>query len=154
MKMKWASERQTYQTLNVPFMDDLVPAMIGCNIQKRLFTLLISWCVWEEERDALCMKTGPGLMLHEDHGEFILMGRQPLKPNSHDFFISRREQEVSQLTGANATNCAVGKRWDMENKEEEERVTAGFSSLSTSSEWNVYALRCVCAVHPAPCSLL
>ena len=63
------------------------------------------------------MKTGgPGLMLHEDHGEFILMGRQPLKPNSYDFFISHWEQEVSQLTGANAANCAVDKRWDMEKR--------------------------------------
>lgn len=55
-------------------------------------------------------------MLHEDHGEFILMGKQPLKPSSHDFFISHREQEVSQLTGVNAANCAADKRWDTEKK--------------------------------------
>lgn len=54
-------------------------------------------------------------MLHEDHGEFILMGKQPLKPSSHDFFISHREQEVSQLTGVNAANCAADKR-DTEKK--------------------------------------
>lgn len=76
-----------------------------------------------------CMKTGLGLMLHEDRGEFILMGKQPLKPSSHDFFISRREQEVSQLTGVNATNCAADKRWDAEKRggEEEEKgkATAG-----------------------------
>lgn len=55
-------------------------------------------------------------MLHEDHGEFILMGKQPLKPSSHDFFISHREQEVSQLTGVNAANCAADKRRDTEKK--------------------------------------
>lgn len=91
--------------------------MIECNILKGLFTLFISSCVLQtKERVACCMKAGPGLMLHEDHGEFILMGKQPLKPSSHDFFISHREQEVSQLTGANAANCAVDKRWDMEKR--------------------------------------
>lgn len=77
-----------------------------------------------------CMKTGLGLMLHEDRGEFILMGKQPLKPSSHDFFISRREQEVSQLTGVNAANCAADKRWDAgkrggEEEEEKGKATAG-----------------------------
>lgn len=67
-----------------------------------------------------CMKTGLGLMLCEDRGEFILMGKQPLKPCSHDFFISRREQEVSQLTGVNAANCAADKRWDAEKRGGEE----------------------------------
>lgn len=106
----------------VPFIGDLVPPMIECNILKGLFTLFISSCVLQtKERVACCMKTGPGLMLHEDHGEFILMGKQPLKPSSHDFFISHREQEVSQLTGANAANCAVDKRWDMKKRGRERR---------------------------------
>ena len=101
----------------VPFIGDLVPPVIEWNILKGLFTLFISSCVLQtEERVACCMKTGHGLMLHEDHGEFILMGKLPLKPSSHDFFISHREQEVSQLTGANAANCAVDKRWDMEKR--------------------------------------
>lgn len=55
-------------------------------------------------------------MLREDRGEFILMGKQPLKPGSHDFFISHREQEVSQLTGVNAANCAADKRRDTERE--------------------------------------
>lgn len=100
---------------------------------------------------ACCMKTGPGLMLHEDHGEFILMGKQPLKPSSHDFFISHREQEVSQLTGANSTNCAVDKRWDMEKKRE-----------SKGNNWLLFSKALLCAecvraalcVLRAPCSLL
>lgn len=71
-----------------------------------------------------CMKTGLGLMLHEDRGEFILMGKQPLKPGSHDFFISRREQEVSQLTGVNAANCAADKRGDAEKRGGEEEGKA------------------------------
>lgn len=131
--------------------------MIECNILKGLFTLFISSCVLQtKERVACCMKTGPGLMLHEDHGEFILMGKQPLKPSSHDFFISHREQEVSQLTGANAANCAVDKRWDMEKRGREERetergkakATTGSSFLSTS-----VCRMCTCCVVCAPCTL-
>lgn len=72
-----------------------------------------------------CMKTGLGLMLHEDRGEFILMGKQPLKPSSHDFFISHREQEVSQLTGVNAANCAADKRCDVEKRGGEEEEEKG-----------------------------
>lgn len=97
--------------------------MTECNILKELFTLFISSCASQRnERAAGCMKTGLGLMLHEDRGEFILMGKQPLKPGSHDFFISRQEQEVSQLTGVNAANCAADKRGDAEKRggEEEE----------------------------------
>lgn len=60
-------------------------------------------------------------MLREDRGEFILMGKQPLKPGSHDFFISHREQEVSQLTGVNAANCAADKRRDTERDERQRR---------------------------------
>lgn len=100
---------------------------------------------------ACCMKTGPGLMLHEDHGEFILMGKQPLKPSSHDFFISHREQEVSQLTGANAANCAVDKRCDMEKRgkeREKAKATTGSSFLSTS----VFRM-CMCCIVCAPCAL-
>lgn len=92
-------------------------------------------------------------MLHEDHGEFILMGKQPLKPSSHDFFISHREQEVSQLTGANSTNCAVDKRWDMEKRgreREKAKATTGSSFLKHFCVQNVYVLRCVCSVHPVP----
>lgn len=67
------------------------------------------------------MKTGLRLMFHEDHGEFILMGKQPLRPGGHDFFISRQEQEVSQLTGVNGAiteqNRAVEKRWDTMERE-------------------------------------
>lgn len=138
----------------VPFIGDLVPPMIECNILKGLFTLFISSCVLQtKERVACCMKTGPGLMLHEDHGEFILMGKQPLKPSSHDFFISHREQEVSQLTGANAANCAVDKRWDMEKRgrekeREKAKATTGSSFLSTS-----VCRMCTCCVVCAPCTL-
>lgn len=64
-------------------------------------------------------------MLREDRGEFILMGKQPLKPGSHDFFISHREQEVSQLTGVNAANCAADKRRDTERDERRRRRQAG-----------------------------
>lgn len=104
--------------------------MAEYNILKGLFTLFISPCVRQRnERAAGCMKTGLGLMLHEDRGEFILMGKQPLKPGSHDFFISRREQEVSQLTGVNAANCAADKRGDAEERGGEEegrgKATAG-----------------------------
>lgn len=60
-------------------------------------------------------------MLREDRGEFILMGKQPLKPGSHDFFISHREQEVSQLTGVNGANCAADKRRDTERDEQRRR---------------------------------
>lgn len=93
-------------------------------------------------------------MLHEDRGEFILMGKQPLKPSSHDFFISRREQEVSQLTGVNAANCAADKRWEAEKrgKEEEER---GKANSRVPKSWRVrdaYAQRCVCSRRPAPSS--
>lgn len=135
----------------VSFIGDLVPPMIECNILKGLFTLFISSCVLQtEERVACCMKTGPGLMLHEDHGEFILMGMQPLKPNSHDFFISHREQEVSQLTGANAANCAVDKRWDMEKRgrERKAKATTGSSFRST-----FVCRMCTCCVVCAACAL-
>lgn len=133
----------------LPFIGDLVPPMIECNILKGLFTLFISSCVLQrKERVACCMKTGPGLMLHEDHGEFILMGKQPLKPSSHDFFISHREQEVSQLTGVNATNCAVDKRWDTEKRGREQRKRKGSSVLSTS-----VCRMCTCCVVCAPLTL-
>lgn len=95
-------------------------------------------------------------MLHEDHGEFILMGKQPLKPSSHDFFISHREQEVSQLTGANAANCAVDKRWDTEKRgREREREKKGkgnnwFLFSKHFCEQIVYVLCCVCSLHPVP----
>lgn len=99
-----------------------------------------------------CMKTGLGLMLHDDRGEFILMGKQPLKPSSHDFSISRREQEVSQLTGVNAANCAADKRWDAEKRGGEEegkearRVPLGFWRRALG----VYVRRRACSLHPAP----
>lgn len=136
----------------VPFIGDLVPPMIECNILKGLFTLFISSCVLQKkERVARSMKTGPGLMLHEDHGEFILMGKQPLKPSSHDFFISHREQEVSQLTGANAANCAVDKRWDTEKRgRERERETATTGSSFRSS---FVSRSRTCCVVCAPCAL-
>lgn len=76
------------------------------------------------------------------------MGKQPLKPSSHDFFISHREQEVSQLTGANSTNCAVDKRWDMEKRgreREKAKATTGSSFLKHFCVQNVYVLRCVCS---------
>lgn len=138
----------------VPFIGDLVPPMIECNILKGLFTLFISSCVLQTKECVACgMKTGPGLMLHEDHGEFILMGKQPLKHSSHDFFISHREQEVSQLTGVNAANCAVDKRWDMEKRGGEERKRKGNNWLLCSKHLcvqNMYALCSVCSPHPAP----
>lgn len=134
----------------VPFIDDLVPPMIECNILKGLFTLFISSCVLQTKECVACgMKTGPGLMLHEDHGEFILMGKQPLKHSSHDFFISHREQEVSQLTGVNAANCAVDKRWDMEKRGGEERKRKGNNWLLCSKHLcvqNMYALCSVCSL--------
>lgn len=73
-------------------------------------------------------------MLHEDHGEFILMGKQPLKPSSYDFFISHREQEVSQLTGANAANCGVDKRWDTEKRGRKKERKQGNNWLLFFSE--------------------
>lgn len=101
-----------------------------------------------------CMKTGLGLMLHEDRGEFILMGKQPLKPSSHDFFISRREQEVSQLTGVNAANCAADKKWDAKKRggEEEEKRQGNSPPPPSKSRCvqDVYVRRCVCSLHPAP----
>lgn len=107
---------------------------------------------------ACCMKTGPGLMLHEDHGEFILMGKQPLKPSSHDFFISHREQEVSQLTGANAANCAVDKRWDMEKRGREtergiERERKARQQLALLFLSTPACRMCTCCVVCAPRTL-
>lgn len=136
----------------VPFRGDLVPPMIECNILKGLFTLFISSCVLQtKERVARCMKTGPGLMLHEDHGEFILMGNQPLKPSSHDFFISHREQEVSQLTGVNAANCAVDKRWDTVKRGGEGRKRQQLALVF----WALVCAGCVRAAFVcAPCALL
>lgn len=132
----------------VSFIGDLVPPMIECNILKGLFTLFISSCVSQtKERVARCMKTGPGLMLHEDHGEFILMGKQPLKPSSHDFFISHREQEVSQLTGVNAANCALDKRWDMEKKGKRELK----QRQQPANQKHLCV--CTCCVVCAPCTL-
>lgn len=101
-----------------------------------------------------CMKTGLGLMLHEDRGEFILMGKQPLKPSSHDFFISRREQEVSQLTGVNAANCAADKRWGRgekrrRRKKARQQPAAAFQRLACAG-----CVRVALRVLPAPCSLL
>lgn len=98
------------------------------------------------------MKTGPGLMLHEDRGEFILMGKQPLKPSSYDFFISHREQEVSQLTGANSANCAMDKRWGAEKKgREKEKAKA---TTDSSFLLVCVCVCCCCAVncspHPVP----
>lgn len=89
-------------------------------------------------------------MLHEDHGEFILMGTQPLKPSSHDFFISHREQEVSQLTGANTSNCAVDKRWDMEKRGREEEKAKATTASSILKRFYVQSERCVRSLHPAP----
>lgn len=89
-------------------------------------------------------------MLHEDHGEFILMGRQPLKPSSHDFFISHREQEVSQLTGANTGNCAVDKRWDMEERGREEEKAKATTGSSFLKHFYVQNVRRVCSLHPVP----
>lgn len=91
--------------------------------KRTIYSFHFLLCITDEERVLGCMKTGSGLMLHENHGEFILMGKQPLKPSSHDFFISHREQEVSQLTGANAANCAVDKRWGMEKRRRERERT-------------------------------
>lgn len=64
------------------------------------------------------------------------------------FFISRREQEVSQLTGVNAANCAADKRGDAEKRggeEEEEGEGEATAGCCLPKGW-----MCACSLRPAP----